>query len=120
MASRAPLGHRWGPGVNFSGFWLNVATVCDQISVEFGLGLARFLVAEPLILRGFGFRDLAGVQDLQPRLPAPAAAAGTRRRRLGSAALFKVKSYAGVSGRLLVEDHSSTSTVQAQCLSKVT
>ena len=28
-----------------------------------------------------------------------------------SAALFKVKSYAGVSGRLLVEDHSSTSTV---------
>jgi len=27
--------------------------------VEFGLGLARFLVAELLILRGFGFRDLA-------------------------------------------------------------
>ena len=37
-----------------------------------------------------------------------------------SAALFKVKSYAGVSGHLLVEARSSTSTVQAQCLSKVT
>ena len=37
-----------------------------------------------------------------------------------SAALFKVKSYAGVSGDLLVEAHSSTSTVQAQCLFKVT
>jgi len=62
--------------------------------VEIGLGLARLLVVELLILRGFGFRDLAESkvwsfifqpQPLRPELAGgdvdPAAAPGLRSRR---------------------------------------
>ena len=48
--------------------------------MEFGLGLARFLVDEPLILRGSGFRDLAECKVwgfvFQPQQPRPELAGG--------------------------------------------
>jgi len=48
--------------------------------VEIGLGLARLLVAELLILRGFGFRDLAESKVwsfiFQPQPPRPELAGG--------------------------------------------
>ena len=80
IPSRAPLGRRGGPGVKFSGFWLHFGIIFDQISVEFGLGLARFLVAELLILRGFRFSDLAESKVwrfiFKPQPPRPELAGG--------------------------------------------